>query len=1067
MLGTSDEPAADAEVSSFNLAKVFFAGSSEEVSMGDQLNCTGKGFVCSCSSSNEEDEDEESSSSSRLDISGELDSTCSGSSDTEESVDHFRQNLRKTELSERVQSKIAEYSKERLTCKSDEKKLLAAKELFQMGVQCEQQGRMQEAVRHYKQSLLIEPSIERKLYGQTIIQKSDYARNVRKRNSSTRKSRTSCSGCNIAATSEELIQKIYQRLANVSKLWRVCAPNVEQHSTHISALPVEILMQIFRLVVSADLDVAQLEQLSMVCGGFYCLARNSDLWHAICAKIWKSRLGPLPSNVISWREVYMNRAHLHFNGLYVSKASYVRMGERCSRDQFYNPWHVVVHYRYLRFFSDGSVLMITTADPPRIVVPLMRTKVVKHATAIIGQFTVDGFNCISMSFKRVTNGSGEVIRGGRVPVALTSTQSLLMELQLENAKHGQYNFLSWVNYQVMFKYKSAPEVVSKCCLNDKDFPPFNFYRVKSFSHYTDWFRNRKERLKHVSMPIELYRPTSSTSMPATTAIVTMSPESTSADLDIFQKTTEKSVHVAEGYPDGNIPERIVRIRIHMIARRVQLESVQRATAGHMVDVYTARMRWTEPDRWNDAELDHSERYYDLKCWLSMEGSKSRMVVNRRLSAQFNGCSEKFRFPTTWALTFQCAVRPVNGRGNVGLWTLSKRIQVQQIPVYLPGISGVDVRRLTESEIKRILETARLLVDTWIKEKKVSSLHSEPLLVRNNALRCAELRTGFSFGLQKEQRRDDLKSLNDYFRKVPLKQDFLKPKPDENANVVDNPKNSTTVDDNAKPDGNEDEDQISSDENAEPENIDDIEYLPGNIVKLHEQEFGFHDGDIAGVVYTGEEYITGFKYVTRKWPDHKIPYIIDPSYSDKERRFIESSMRTVEKDTCIKFVNRTNEPYFLRVTNTKKGCYSYIGNQQTIGGQILSLESSAERSCMDRKVISHVLLHAVGFWHEHNRVGRRKKLFIKYQSVRPEKIVYFQVLDPEYDPFHYLRYDQNSIMHYPPHAWGKPEQSTMQPSNFLASTWIGKTRYLTNDDRYKIKQLYGCLKYPKITSQQAA
>ncbi|KRY38945.1 Zinc metalloproteinase nas-5 [Trichinella spiralis] len=215
-----------------------------------------------------------------------------------------------------------------------------------------------------------------------------------------------------------------------------------------------------------------------------------------------------------------------------------------------------------------------------------------------------------------------------------------------------------------------------------------------------------------------------------------------------------------------------------------------------------------------------------------------------------------------------------------------------------------------------------------------------------------------------------------------------------------------------------------------------------------------------LILTALHYITGFKYVIRKWPDHKIPYIIDPSYSDKERRFIESSMRTVEKDTCIKFVNRTNEPYFLRVTNTKKGCYSYVGNQQTIGGQILSLESSADRSCMDRKVISHVLLHAVGFWHEHNRVGRKKKLSIKYQSVRP-------VLDPEYDPFHYLRYDQNSIMHYPPYAWGKPEQSTMLPSNFLASAWIGKTRYMTNDDKYKVKQLYGCLKYPKITSEQAA
>lgn len=49
------------------------------------------------------------------------------------------------------------------------------------------------------------------------------------------------------------------------------------HLTRISflflALPMEVLMYIFRWVVSSDLDLRSLEQLSLVCRGFYICAR--------------------------------------------------------------------------------------------------------------------------------------------------------------------------------------------------------------------------------------------------------------------------------------------------------------------------------------------------------------------------------------------------------------------------------------------------------------------------------------------------------------------------------------------------------------------------------------------------------------------------------------------------------------------------------------------------------------------------------------------------------------------------------------------------------------------------
>ena len=54
-------------------------------------------------------------------------------------------------------------------------------------------------------------------------------------------------------------------------------------------------------------------------------------------------------------------------GVYISKTSYVRPGER-SLDGFYKAYHTVVYYRYLRFFADGEssrvLHMQLPPDPP-------------------------------------------------------------------------------------------------------------------------------------------------------------------------------------------------------------------------------------------------------------------------------------------------------------------------------------------------------------------------------------------------------------------------------------------------------------------------------------------------------------------------------------------------------------------------------------------------------------------------------------------------------------------------------------------------------------------------------
>jgi hypothetical protein len=71
--------------------------------------------------------------------------------------------------------------------------------------------------------------------------------------------------------------------------------------------------------------------------------------------------------------MYLKRPRLNFDGVYISKASYARSGEQ-SLDNFYRPWHVVEYYRYLRFYSNGSVLFLTSPDEPKNIVSKLNLK---------------------------------------------------------------------------------------------------------------------------------------------------------------------------------------------------------------------------------------------------------------------------------------------------------------------------------------------------------------------------------------------------------------------------------------------------------------------------------------------------------------------------------------------------------------------------------------------------------------------------------------------------------------------------------------------------------------------
>uniref|UniRef100_A0A8C6SNT3 F-box protein 9 n=1 Tax=Neogobius melanostomus TaxID=47308 RepID=A0A8C6SNT3_9GOBI len=125
-----------------------------------------------------------------------------------------------------------------------------ATELFLRAVHEEQSGAVYEAIKYYRMALQLVPDIESKI---------NYSRST-----DADKMERDADG-----DIEDLLSYFEQQLTLESSYPKLCNPELEMTQTHISVVPREILIYIFRWVVSSELDMRALEQLSLVSRGFY------------------------------------------------------------------------------------------------------------------------------------------------------------------------------------------------------------------------------------------------------------------------------------------------------------------------------------------------------------------------------------------------------------------------------------------------------------------------------------------------------------------------------------------------------------------------------------------------------------------------------------------------------------------------------------------------------------------------------------------------------------------------------------------------------------------------------
>ena len=134
---------------------------------------------------------------------------------------------------------------------------------------------------------------------------------------------------------------------------------------NILSLPEEVLSSVF-----SRLEAEQLSCLAQVSSRFLCHAYDSRHWRRIALKTWPHEsLHVLEKRLWdykSWRKLCTLRPRLRANAIYVTRHRFTKTTCRVAVSEPLAPVFLVEYYRFLRFYPDGTVVSLTTPEPPEI-----------------------------------------------------------------------------------------------------------------------------------------------------------------------------------------------------------------------------------------------------------------------------------------------------------------------------------------------------------------------------------------------------------------------------------------------------------------------------------------------------------------------------------------------------------------------------------------------------------------------------------------------------------------------------------------------------------------------------
>lgn len=201
----------------------------------------------------------------------------------------------------------------------------------------------------------------------------------------------------------------------------------------------------------------------------------------------------------------------------------------------------------------------------------------------------------------------------------------------------------------------------------------------------------------------------------------------------------------------------------------------------------------------------------------------------------------------------------------------------------------------------------------------------------------------------------------------------------------------------------------------------------------------------------------------KWPNGIVPYVISDEFDDAIVKKIQAAMKSIEDsvnsgdNSCINFVPHTGQYNHIDIFQGSR-CHSSVGMQNT-GRQ----EVSIGPGCEFKGIITHELLHALGFYHEHSRYDRDENVHIDFSNVASADILNFELKTPNELSLQGIAYDFDSIMSYDPYTMAVDTSLPVivpLPGKSDNVFQMGQRMWLSKKDVLKIQRLYGC---PEDTS----
>ncbi|EDV92964.1 F-box only protein 9 [Drosophila grimshawi] len=368
-----------------------------------------------------------------------------------------------------------------------------AESFYRTAVELEQRGKVYDALAFYRKATQIVPDIEFKFYEQQKLKNdvykkyhqlpSDFSKQLDLADPNAEKDAEPIDGLYEKFQRDLCCEEIYGGKIVLNS--RDASILTTGNNLHISDLPPEILIHILRWVVSSQLDMRSLEQFSAVCKGFYVYGRDEELWRLACANVWGHNLGTLDAKdgYETWRDMFIRRERVLFSGCYISKTTYLRMGENSFQDQFYRPLQLVEYYRYIRFLPDGKVLMMTSADEPAQGVTKLKQLYNTRPDVLRGRYRLFGSTVTLMLQKSQASRPAAAQRHRRGSIMPGDEEGnhthYVIEMRIMNSPKRRFAQLIWSNYSLVQK-RNKVETSSEFDLTAARYPPLWFSSVRSY-----------------------------------------------------------------------------------------------------------------------------------------------------------------------------------------------------------------------------------------------------------------------------------------------------------------------------------------------------------------------------------------------------------------------------------------------------------------------------------------------------------------------------------------------------------------------------------------------------------